>query len=359
MNGWRAPRRKLPSCAAICCASRRSTTAGERARERDAAEYVAGKLAEVGIEPTILESKPGRTSLVARIEGEDPSRGALLIHGHLDVVPADAADWAVHPFSGEISDDGCIWGRGAVDMKDMDAMMLAVVRERLRTGRKPPRDIVLAFLADEEAGGVYGARWLVENHPRPVRGLHRGDRRGRRVLLTKSAMTCGSTASRRRRRASAWMRLTVAGRAGHGSMVAHDNAVTALCEAVARLGRHTFPGPADAHRSHLPGGAERRARRAARPREPRSRGRAARRLARLVGATLRNTANPSHARGRLQGQRHSRDRQRRRRRALPARREKPTSRRRWTPSSAPTSNASGSTSTTASRPASTANWSTR
>ena len=143
---------------------------GGEGNERDAAEYVAGKLAEVGIEPTILESKPGRTSLVARIEGEDPSRGALLIHGHLDVVPADAADWAIHPFSGEIADDGNIWGRGAVDMKDMDAMTLAVIRERMRTGRKPPRDIVLAFLADEEAGGVYGARWLVDNHPQLFEG---------------------------------------------------------------------------------------------------------------------------------------------------------------------------------------------
>src|ERR1051325_6587616 len=130
--------------------------------QRVAAEWVAEKLAEVGLAPEIFESHSKRASLVVRIEGTDPGRDALLLHGHLDVVPAQKADWQVDPFSGEIA-DGCVWGRGAVDMKDMDAMILAVVRERMRTGRKPPRDIVLAFLADEEAGGTYGARHLVDN----------------------------------------------------------------------------------------------------------------------------------------------------------------------------------------------------
>ena len=116
--------------------------------ERAAAEHVAGLLAEAGVEPTILESHDRRASVVARIEGTDPSRPALLIHGHLDVVPADAADWRVPPFSGELKDD-CVWGRGAVDMKDMDAIVLAMLRQRLAEGRRPPRDVVVAFLADE------------------------------------------------------------------------------------------------------------------------------------------------------------------------------------------------------------------
>jgi acetylornithine deacetylase/succinyl-diaminopimelate desuccinylase-like protein len=106
--------------------------------ERAVAEHVAGLLAEVGIEPIVLESHPKRTSLVARIPGADPARPALLIHAHLDVVPADPADWRVHPQSGEIA-DGCVWGRGAVDMKDMDAMLLAVVRQRMREGRRQLR----------------------------------------------------------------------------------------------------------------------------------------------------------------------------------------------------------------------------
>ncbi len=138
--------------------------------ERAAAEYVAGLLAGVGLEPIVLESHPKRASVVARVEGLDRSRPPLLIHGHLDVVPADAADWQVHPFSGEISGD-CVWGRGAVDMKDMDAMVLAVIRQRLREGRRPPRDVVLAFVADEEAGGTWGARWLVDSHRELFEGV--------------------------------------------------------------------------------------------------------------------------------------------------------------------------------------------
>ncbi|MDQ0989985.1 M20/M25/M40 family metallo-hydrolase [Streptomyces sp. V3I7] len=207
--------------------------------ERKSAEYVAEKLAEVGLEPRIFESHPGRASTVARIEGEDPSRPALLIHGHLDVVPANADDWTHHPFSGEVT-DGCVWGRGAVDMKDMDAMTLAVVRDRLRSGRRPPRDIVLAFLADEEAGGTYGARWLVDNHPElfdgvteaisEVGGFSFTVNEQRRLYLIQTA-----------EKGMHWMKLTVAGTAGHGSMIHRDNAITELSEAVARVGRHKFP----------------------------------------------------------------------------------------------------------------------
>ncbi|WP_255952808.1 M20/M25/M40 family metallo-hydrolase [Streptomyces odontomachi] len=207
--------------------------------EREAAEYVAEKLAEVGLEPKIFESQPGRASTVARIEGEDPSRPALLIHGHTDVVPAHAADWTRHPFSGEIA-DGCVWGRGAVDMKDMDAMTLAVVRDRLRTGRKPPRDIVLAFVADEEAGGIYGARHLVDNHPDLFEGVTEGIGEVGGFSFTvneKLRLYLVETAEK----GMHWMRLTVQGTAGHGSMTNPDNAVIELCEAVARLGRHQWP----------------------------------------------------------------------------------------------------------------------
>jgi acetylornithine deacetylase/succinyl-diaminopimelate desuccinylase-like protein len=207
--------------------------------ERAAAEYVAEKLAEVGLEPEIFESSPGRASTVARIEGEDSSRPALLIHGHTDVVPANAEDWTHDPFSGEIA-DGCVWGRGAVDMKDMDAMTLAVVRDRLRSGRRPPRDVVLAFLADEEAGGLYGARHLVDNHRDLFEGVTEaiGEvggfsftvREDLRLYLIETAQ-----------KGMHWMRLTVDGTAGHGSMTNTDNAITELCEAVGRLGRHKFP----------------------------------------------------------------------------------------------------------------------
>lgn len=207
--------------------------------ERAAAEYIAEKLAEVGLEPKIIESHRGRASTVARIEGEDPSRPALLIHGHTDVVPANAEDWTHHPFSGEIA-DGCVWGRGAVDMKDMDAMTLAVVRDRLRSGRKPPRDIVLAFLADEEAGGTYGARHLVDHHRDLFDGVNEaiGEVGGFSFTVNENLrLYLVETAQK----GMHWMRLTVEGTAGHGSMTNDDNAITELCEAVGRLGRHQWP----------------------------------------------------------------------------------------------------------------------
>ena len=206
--------------------------------ERAAAEHVAALLAEAGLEPRIFESHPKRASVVARISGTDSARPALLVHGHLDVVPADAGDWRVHPFSGEVSED-CVWGRGAVDMKDMDAMTLAVVRQRLAEGRRPARDVVLAFLADEEAGGTYGARWLVDEHPELFEGVTEaiGEVGGFSVTLGGRRLYLLQTAEK----GIAWMRLTARGTAGHGSMVQSDNAVTTLAEAVARLGRHQWP----------------------------------------------------------------------------------------------------------------------
>ncbi|MDG6101951.1 M20/M25/M40 family metallo-hydrolase [Dactylosporangium aurantiacum] len=211
------------------------TSAGERL----AAEYVAEKLAEVGLEPQIHESAPGRANVVARFEGSDPGRDALLIHGHLDVVPADKSEWSVDPFGGEIK-DGYLWGRGAVDMKDFDAMVLALVRQMRREGRKPPRDVVLAFLADEEAGSTYGAQYLVEHHAHHFDGVTEaiGEVGGfsvsvggdQRLYLIETAQ-----------KGIDWLRLHAKGRPGHGSMINDDNAVTAVAEAVARVGRHKFP----------------------------------------------------------------------------------------------------------------------
>ncbi len=206
--------------------------------ERKAAEYVAELLDDAGLEPRILESHPGRASVAARVTGEDSSRPALLIHGHLDVVPANAADWRRDPFSGEIA-DGCIWGRGAVDMKDMDAMILAVLRQRLREGRRPLRDLQLVFTADEEAGGTWGAHWLVDEHPDLFAGVTEaiGEVGGYSVTIGDRRLYLLQAAER----GIAWLRLTAQGTAGHGAMVHPDNAVTELAEAVARIGRHEWP----------------------------------------------------------------------------------------------------------------------
>ncbi|MBX6765927.1 MAG: M20/M25/M40 family metallo-hydrolase [Actinomadura rubrobrunea] len=259
--------------------------------ERVAAEYVAEKLAEVGLEPRILESRPKRASVVVRVEGEEAGRDALLLHGHLDVVPAQKEDWTRDPFAGEIA-DGCVWGRGAVDMKDMDAMILAVVRQRLREGRRPKRDLVLAFTADEEAGGVWGAQWLVREHPELFEGCTEaiGEVGGfsltvpgdRRLYLIEAA-----------EKGIAWMRLTAKGTAGHGSMVHPDNAVTALAAAVARLGRHEFPiRMTKTVRAFL----ERACQAYGVPFDPDQPEKSLEQigpLARMIGATLRNTVNPT------------------------------------------------------------------
>ena len=206
--------------------------------ERAAAEWTAARLTDFGLSPQLLESEPGRASVVARWSGSDPSRPALLVHGHLDVVPADAGDWQVDPFAGEVRDD-CLWGRGAVDMKDMDAMTLAVVADWVRQGKQPSRDVVLAFVADEEAGGVYGAHWLVDNHPELFEGCSEAisEVGGFSITVADRRLYAIETAEK----GIAWLTLVAKGRAGHGSMLNDDNAVTALAEAVARVGRHKFP----------------------------------------------------------------------------------------------------------------------
>ncbi|OZM72875.1 hypothetical protein CFN78_11435 [Amycolatopsis antarctica] len=215
---------------------------GDAEGERPAAEYVAGLLTDAGLVPELYESAPGRASVVARMAGADRSLPALLVQGHLDVVPADATAWTVPPFSGEIR-DGCLWGRGAVDMKDFCATVLAAIHAMTRDGRTPRRDIVFAFLADEEDRGEYGAHWLVEHHP----GLFEGCQ----VAISESGgytyhvPTDGGTVRlypvATAERGTAHMRLTAHGRAGHGSRRNEENAVNRLVAALRRLAEHEWP----------------------------------------------------------------------------------------------------------------------
>lgn len=258
--------------------------------ERVAAEYVARLLAEVGLEPALFESRKNRTSVVTRIEGQDRSRPALLIHGHLDVVPFNADDWRVHPMSGEIS-AGCVWGRGAVDMKDMDAMMLAVVRQRMREGRTPPRDIVLAFLADEEAGGTHGAEWLVDNHADLFDGVSEaiGEVGGFNTVIGGRRLYLLQTAEK----GIAWMRLHARGTAGHGSMLQPDNAVTEVADAVARIGRHEWPVRLTPSVTAFLEAAAEALGVSFSHNEPSAVLAKLGPIARMIGATLTNTANPT------------------------------------------------------------------
>ncbi|TJZ54440.1 M20/M25/M40 family metallo-hydrolase [Streptomyces piniterrae] len=216
-----------------------TNTGDGECRERPAAEYAAERLAEAGIEPTLLERRAGRTNVVARIEGTDPTADGLLVHGHLDVVPAEPADWSVHPFSGEVR-DGVVWGRGAIDMKNMDAMMLAAVRLWARAGVRPRRDVVLAFTADEEASAEDGAAFLADHHADLFEGCTEGiSESGAFTFHAGGGMQLYPIGAGER--GTAWLKLTAHGRAGHGSKVNRDNAVSRLAAAVARIGEHEWP----------------------------------------------------------------------------------------------------------------------
>ena len=210
-----------------------------RGDEKAVAEYIVASLAEVGIASEIFESAPNRCNVIARLPGRDATRPGLVVHGHIDVVPANADDWSVNPFAAEIR-DGMIWGRGAVDMKNMDAMILAIVRKWARTGYKPPRDIVLAFFADEEAGMTFGSRWMAAEHPEVFAGCSEAISEvggfsvtvadGKRLYFVEAAQ-----------KGIHWMKLTAHGRAGHGSMMNDENALTSIAEAVAKIGRYEWP----------------------------------------------------------------------------------------------------------------------
>ncbi len=210
-----------------------------RGVEEAVAKYIVASLAEVGINANIYESAPKRCNVIARIKGRNPDRPGLVVHGHIDVVPANAADWSVDPFAGDIK-DGCIWGRGAVDMKNVDAMILAIVRDWAQRGYVPERDIVLAFFADEEAGMTFGSRWMTANHPEVFAGCSEAISEvggfsvtvadGKRLYFIEAAQ-----------KGIHWMKLTAQGRAGHGSMMNDENALTALTEAVAKIGRYEWP----------------------------------------------------------------------------------------------------------------------
>jgi acetylornithine deacetylase/succinyl-diaminopimelate desuccinylase-like protein len=211
---------------------------GRAAGEREAAEYVGAYLESLGLTPQFYEPIPRRTNVMARVPGRNPGKPALVLHGHLDVVPAIAEDWSVDPFAGEIR-DGLLWGRGAVDMKDMDAMILTSVADILRSGEQPERDLVLAFFADEENGGVEGSALVVKDRPEWFAGASEaisevggysialGERRAYLLQVGEKALV--------------WIRLVARGRAAHGSSLHSENAVTRLAEAVAALGRTEWP----------------------------------------------------------------------------------------------------------------------
>jgi len=219
---------------------------GRSKGETEAAEYVGAILEGLGLKTEYIDSATGRTSVITHVEGRyenevDSRRGerpGLVVHGHLDVVPADPANWSVDPFAGEIR-DGMLWGRGAVDMKDMDAMILTALDEILSSGGQPNRDLTIAFFADEENGGAFGSHHIVQHRPEVFAGATEAisevggysvEIGGKRAYLLQTG-----------EKALVWIKLISRGTAAHGSRVIHDNAVTKLAEAVVTLGRREWP----------------------------------------------------------------------------------------------------------------------
>jgi acetylornithine deacetylase/succinyl-diaminopimelate desuccinylase-like protein len=259
--------------------------------EEAVAKFVVSKLSEVGIESELIETGPSRFNVVARISGRDTARPGLVVHGHLDVVPANAADWNFDPFCGEIKDD-YILGRGAVDMKDGDAMFLSIVRAWARTGFRPPRNILLIFFADEEAGSSYGSRWLVKNRPEIFAGYSEAisEVGGFSVTITGGhRLYFIETAEK----GIQWLELTTKGSAGHGSFINPDNAITKLSQVLSRIGTHIWPERETATGAKFFGKIAELTGEKYDPANSSSLLKHIGGAARMMGATVQNTANPT------------------------------------------------------------------
>ena len=220
----------------LCQQLLRIDTTNPPGNERPAAELVAAALAEVGFTPELLEARPSRTNVIVRHRGTG-KLPPLLLTAHLDVVEADPAKWQRPPFSGE-EHDGCLWGRGAIDMKNMAAMCTAILRRLASEGVKLDRDVIFAAVADEEAGCDLGSRFLVEQHRAKVEAEYAiGESGGFSLHLGDSTFYPVQVAEK----GFCWVRARITGEPGHGSMPRHDSVVTKLGEALVKLGEARLP----------------------------------------------------------------------------------------------------------------------
>ncbi len=209
----------------------RLDTTNPPGNERIAADYLAEALAAHSITSVIREGAPTRASLVARLAGKDSSKGALLLSSHTDVVPVEMSGWTREPFSGEIF-EGCVWGRGAIDMKSKCAMDLVMMTAIKRAGVTPERAVIMAAVADEEAGSDFGAKFLVERHPELVRAdyvlnevggftVHLGSRRYYPIQVAEKGFVT--------------IKMKVTAPPGHGSMPRQDTAIARISELITKI----------------------------------------------------------------------------------------------------------------------------
>ena len=260
--------------------------------EAAAAEYVEASLRAAGLDVERFSTTSSRRQgVVARLPGSDPAKPRLLLHGHLDVVPARASDWSVPPFGAEVLDD-MVWGRGAVDMKDMDAMLIALARAWSRSGMRTERDLVFLFIPDEEAGGQHGSHWIVDHRPDILEGVSEGVSEvggfsltlpdDRRLYLIQTA-----------EKGIAWMRLVAEGAAGHGSALTGDNAVTEVAAAISRIGTHRWPVQLSPTAQHMVAAISEAYGMELDLEDPVELARQLGPVARFIGAGTRNTTNPT------------------------------------------------------------------
>lgn len=263
---------------------------GEASGEKQAAEYVFNKLTQLGLKPQLVGPDAKRQSVLCEIPGRNRQE-KILLHAHLDVVPFDATDWTFDPLAAHVHQD-VIYGRGAVDMKNGIAMILATLEDLCSDNFEPENSIMLAFFADEEAGGILGSHWVVDNHRDffantkyaigEVGGFSSTLANGVRMYLIETAQ-----------KGIAWMRLNAKGTAGHGSMINSDNAITEVVKAVERIANHKFPLTLhESVKTLLEEGAK-AANTKFDPADPEKTAELFGSLAKIIKATLRDTANPT------------------------------------------------------------------
>lgn len=218
---------------------------GHSAGERECVLWIAGLLRAAGWEPQLLhrQDAPDRLNLVIRVPGSEPDLPGVLVHAHTDVVPVEPEQWSVPPF-GAVVDEGYVWGRGAQDMLWSAACMVHTLLAWGAEGTRPRRDVVMAFVADEEDGGAYGAQWLARDHPDLFEGLE--------LAIGEDGGMCQTLTGLDERRVNVYtinagergtmhLRLRATGTSGHGSRPSGQDAVSRLVGALHRLSSHRWP----------------------------------------------------------------------------------------------------------------------
>ncbi|MFL5982155.1 MAG: M20/M25/M40 family metallo-hydrolase [Gaiellaceae bacterium] len=215
----------------------RFDTTNPPGNERECIEFVRGLVEDAGVEAELYAKDPARPNLVARLRGTG-ERAPLLLQGHVDVVTTAAQSWAQPPFGGELV-DGWVWGRGALDMKGGVAMMVSAFLRAARSGQKLPRDVILCVLADEENGGNYGAKFLVEEHAELFDGVQYslGEFGGFTLEIAGRHLYPIQVAEKQ----ICWLKARLPGRGGHGAMPQHGGTMARLAQFLRDIDRKRTP----------------------------------------------------------------------------------------------------------------------